>query len=269
MQAQKTRHLLILLCLIFWTSVCCVNCLAETTPTDTSCQTDGFNDGIDRDAEDFVKVSLLVADPTDWKDDILGVWGHAFIRLQCDTFNMDYCFSYESEAVEGNIWRFIKGDLKMGLFVFSTESQIATYEEWNRSIHEYHLNLPPDAEQRLWEIMDNHVNNGIKLKMDLYKRGCAISLVHFVKQALGDTQIEYSKWPDEFDRNPKEIILDALQDHPWIRLVSKFWLDDRFEKDCSNEEKLVIPAQLAEIWQRATLNGKPFAVYIGDLTKVK
>ncbi|MBR1381854.1 MAG: hypothetical protein IJ554_05205, partial [Paludibacteraceae bacterium] len=59
----------------------------------------GFNDTIDRLAPDFVKVSLCVADPTDYKDDALGTSGHAFLRMQCPTFGLDYCFSYEGENV--------------------------------------------------------------------------------------------------------------------------------------------------------------------------
>ena len=59
-----------------------------------------FHDHINRQAEDFVIVSLCVADPTDWKDDMLGVLGHAFIRLQCPVFDLDNCFSYECEPLE-------------------------------------------------------------------------------------------------------------------------------------------------------------------------
>lgn len=229
-----------------------------------------FHDHINRQAEDFVIVSLCVADPTDWKDDMMGVLGHAFIRLQCPVFELDNCFSYECESLEDNWWRFMKGDLKMGMFRYTTESQIEVFNKWNRTIHEYRLNLPPAVEQRLWEIMDNHVNNGVKLPMDMYRRGCAISLVHYVTEALGESKIEYGEWPKEFEKNQKEIILDALDGHPFIRLATRiFILDDRFEKNCSPEDKLVIPAQLAEVWQRASLNGKPFAEYVGNLTEQK
>ena len=67
----------------------------------------GFNDTIDRLAPDFVTVSLCVADPTDPQDDYTGVAGHAFLRLQCPTFDLDYCYSYESATVKGNIIKLI------------------------------------------------------------------------------------------------------------------------------------------------------------------
>ena len=227
-----------------------------------------FHDHINRQAEDFVTVSLLIADPTDWRDDLMGVLGHAFIRLQCPTFNMDYCFSYESEPLEGNFWRAINGDLKMGMFCYPTESQVKVYQQWNRAVHEYKLNLPPDAEQRLWQIMDDEVNNDIKLPLDMYKRGCAISLVYFVEEALGDTKIQYGPWPEEFKKSRYEIMADHMKDYPWLLLGARMTiLDKRFDKPCGNESKLVIPALLAEVWQKATIDGRPLAVYQGDLTK--
>lgn len=225
-----------------------------------------FHDHINRQAEDFVIVSLLVADPTDWRDDFMGVLGHAFIRLQCPVFGLDNCFSYECEPAKDNLGRFLKGELKMGMFRYTTDSQLDAYRAWNRTIHEYQLNLPPEAEQRLWEIMDNHVNNGTKLPMDMYKRGCAISLVHFVTEALGDSKIEYHEWPEEFKKSRYELIHDALDNYPWLQIFLFKTIDKRFDKPCSNEEKLVIPVQLAEVWQSATLNGEPFATYLGDLT---
>ena len=60
----------------------------------------GFNDTIDRLAPDFVKVSFCMADPTDQTQDYLGITGHAFLRLQCPVFGLDYCFSYESEKIK-------------------------------------------------------------------------------------------------------------------------------------------------------------------------
>lgn len=227
-----------------------------------------FHDHINRQADDFVIVSLCVAEPTDWRDDFMGVLGHAFIRLQCPVFDLDNCFSYECESAKDNLWRFLTGDLKMGMFRYTTESQIEVFTQWNRTIHEYQLNLPPEAEQRLWEIMDNHVNNGVRLPMDMYKRGCAISLVHFVTQALGETKIEYAEpWPEEFSKTQKEITLDALSEHPFIRLVARWMLDDRFKKNCPPEEKLVIPAMLADVWSCATINGAPLLTDKGELVK--
>ncbi len=227
----------------------------------------GFNDTIDRLAPDFVTVSLCIADPTDWRDDALGTSGHAFLRLQCPTFGLDYCFSYEGENVNDNLYRYVSGQTKMGMFAVPTNEYLEDYRKWNRSVHEYFLALPPDAEQRLWEIMDNHLTKGIVLRQDLNKYGCAITVVRYVKKALEDTPIVYAH-DEEMERmTRREIGYRSLQNYPWLRLVSMVMTDNKADKNIPIDEKLIIPADLASVWQKATLQGQPFDTYIGDIVQ--
>ena len=227
----------------------------------------GFNDTIDRLAEDFVLVSLMVADPTDWRDDVLGVQGHAFLRLQCPVFDLDYCFSYESESVNTQLSKYAQGKLKMGMFAIPTNEYLQDYWKWNRAVHEYRLNLPPEVETRLWEIMDNKLNRGLSMKLDLSRRGCAISAVHFVKAALQDIQIVYPQGTRYETLSRREIMYQDLEAHPWWRLAFSLVIPNGFDNDCPIDEKLIVPADLAEIWQASTLNGKVFAEYIGDVVQ--
>ena len=225
----------------------------------------GFNDTIDRLAPDFVLVSLCIADPTTAKEDALGTSGHAFLRLQCPTFGLDYCFSYEGERVNDNLYRYLSGQTKMGMFAVPTGEYLEDYRQWNRSVHEYQLAMPPEAEQRLWEIMDNHLTNGISLRQDLNKYGCAITIVRYVKKALKDVPIEYAP-NDEMEKlTRREIGFRSLENHPWLRLSSMVFTDNKADMNLPLDEKLIIPADLAEVWQRATMDGKPFATYVGDI----
>lgn len=226
-----------------------------------------FGDTIDRNAEDFVLVSLCVADPTDWRDDVLGVSGHAFLRLQCPTFNLDFCFSYEGENVNDNMFRYLSGDTKMGMFAVPTDEYLQDYNRWNRSVHEYRLNLPPQVEQRLWEIMDNHLTGKILLRQDLNKYGCAITVVKYVKKALNGMPIVYAPDPELERMTRREIGYRSLEAHPWMRLFSMLLTDNRYNDNCPLDEKLIVPRDLAEVWQKATLDDKPFAVYLGDLVE--
>lgn len=225
----------------------------------------GFNDTIDRLAPDFVTVSLCVADPTDYHQDILGTSGHAFLRLQCPTFGLDYCFSYEGENVNDNLYRYLSGQTKMGMFAVHTDEYLKDYRLWNRSVHEYRLALPPEAEQRLWEIMDNHITKGIVLRHDLNRYGCAITVVRYVKQALDKTPIIYAQDTELEHMSRREIGYRSLANHPWLRLASMVFTDNKSDKNLPIDEKLIIPADLAEVWQHATLDGQPFATYIGDI----
>ena len=227
----------------------------------------GFNDTIDRLADDFVFVSLMVADPTNWRDDILGMLGHAFLRLQCPAFDLDYCFSYESENVNTQFSEYAQGKLKMGMFAIPTDEYLQDYRHWNRAVHEYRLNLPPEVETRLWEIMDNKLSRGLSMKLDLSRRGCAISAVHFIKAALQDIPIVYPLGTRYETLSRREIMYQDLEAHPWLRLLYGILIPNDYDKDCPIDEKLIVPADLAEIWQASTLNGKVFAEYIGDVVQ--
>ena len=225
----------------------------------------GFNDTIDRLADDFVFVSLMVADPTDWRDDMLGMLGHAFLRLQCPVFGLDYCFSYESENVNTQFSKYAQGKLKMGMFAIPTDEYLQDYWKWNRAVHEYRLNLPPDVETRLWEIMDNKLSRGLSLKLDLSRRGCAISAVHFIKAALQDIPIVYPQGTRYETLSRREIMYQDLEAHPWLRLLYGTVIPNDYDKDCPIDEKLIVPADLAEIWQQSTVKGNVLAEYVGDI----
>ncbi len=227
----------------------------------------GFNDTIDRLADDFVLVSLCVADPTDPSDDALGTSGHAFLRLQCPTFGLDYCFSYEGEKVNDNIYRYLSGQTKMGMFAIPTSEYIEDYHQWNRSVHEYHLSLPPEAEQSLWEIMDNHTTNKISLRQDLNKYGCAITVVQYVKKALAGTPIIYAPNEELEHMTRREIGYRSLANHPWLRLIHLVFTDNKSDTELPIDEKLIIPADLAEVWQEAKVQDVQLATYIGDLVE--
>jgi len=227
----------------------------------------GFNDTIDRLAPDFVTVSLCIADPTDYREDALGTSGHAFLRLQCPVFGLDYCFSYEGERVNDNLYRYLSGQTKMGMFAIPTEEYMADYRKWNRSVHEYFLSMPAETEQRLWEIMDNHITKGITLRQDLNKYGCAITVVRYVKQALQEVPIIYAPDEELEHMTRREIGYRSLANHPWLRLTSMIFTDNKANDNLPIDEKLIIPADLAEVWQNATVEGKPFASYVGDIVE--
>ena len=227
----------------------------------------GFNDTIDRLAPDFVLVSLCIADPTDQTQDYLGITGHAFLRLQCPTFGLDYCFSYESEKIKGQLWDYITGKLKMGMFGIHTEEYIQDYQIWQRAVHEYRINMPPDAEQRLWEQMDNHMLNEKDMQMNLVKFGCANTLLCYVERALAPTQIEYN-WPEKFyNLSAIEIAEEHLECYPWTLLGMRLTAGMEYNKLTTPKQKVIFPTDLLEVWSQATINGEPMLTYVGDLVE--
>ena len=229
----------------------------------------GFNDTIDRLAPDFVLVSLCIADPTDQSQDYLGMTGHSFLRLQCPTFGLDYCFSYESEKIKGQLWDYITGNLKMGMFAMPTNEYIEDYRVWNRSVHEYHINMPPDAEQRLWEIMDNHMISEQEMQMNLVKYDCANTLFRYVERALLPVQIQYT-WPEKYlTKSAMEIAEENLANYPWSLLVVRMTLGKEYAQLTTPKQKVLFPADLLAVWSQATINGEPMLTYMGDLVEAE
>lgn len=229
----------------------------------------GFNDTIDRLDPDFVLVSLCVADPTDQSQDYLGITGHTFLRFQCPTFGLDYCFSYESEKIKGQLWDYLTGKLKMGMFAIPTDAYVEDYRVWKRAVHEYRINMPADAEQRLWEQMDNHMMTEKHIQMNLVKYDCANTLMRYVERALSPMQIEYT-WPNKFmTKSAMELAEEQLANYPWSLLVVRLTAGKEYAKLTTPKQKILFPTDLVEVWSQSTLNGGPLLTYAGDLVEAE
>ena len=214
----------------------------------------GFNDTIDRSADDFVKASLVVTDPGGV---LYSTLGHAAIHLQCPTFNLDYIFSYESESVRQKLLVYLQGELKMGMFAMTVDDFLEGYREEGRGVREYTLNFSPEQKQELWRIVDQHVAEGANISYDYFHRGCAKSVVHVMHEVLGENAIHYAPWPEKYvEHTQREIVRDFITEAPWEEFFMYFLIGTEGDKDYPCEQKLIIPSDLVAIWQQATLDGE-------------
>lgn len=213
-----------------------------------------FNDHVDRTAEDFVIASLLVADPGTVMYSVLG---HACLRLQCPTFGMDYCFSYESEGVQNRVLDFLAGKLMMGLFAIPVEDYCAQYREEGRGVYEYTLNLPIEVKRELWRVLDEHLAEGIRLPYDYYHRGCATTALEFVKEALGETVIVYDRSLYKNSPTARELCIKHSQRALWVQFFALLIVGNEADEPLVGERQLIIPTDLVHAWQQAKVNGKP------------
>lgn len=216
-----------------------------------------FGDTINREADDFVTVSLVVADPGKV---FYSVLGHACLRMQCPTFGLDYCYTYESEDLTNRVGDFLMGKLRMGLFNIPFDEYCSYYEANGRGVREYVLNLPPKAEQELWKILDQHVAQGTNLDFDYYNRGCAITCVQFVKQALGNRMIQYDSSLREYAPTARELGKKYTKNARWVLFYWGFIAGEDVSQPLHGDNQLLIPEDLVNAWQKATLNGKPLLV---------
>ena len=212
-----------------------------------------FNDNVDRTSGDFVIASLLVADPGTV---LYSVLGHACIRLQCPVFDLDYCFSYESEDVENRMLDFLAGKLMMGLFAIPVEIYCDGYRKDGRGVYEYALNLPIDVKRELWRIVDERIAEGNRLPYDYFHRGCAITIVDFVKEALGEIVIEYDRSLCENRFTAREMYFQYTNPSMWVRFLCVFIVGGEADLVHKNDRQLIIPMDLVHAWQKATINGE-------------
>lgn len=214
---------------------------------------DGINDGVDRTAPNFVTASLVIASPG---EELFSCVGHAFIRLECPTFKLDYCFSDESENVRDRVFAFLSGRLKMGMISVPTEKLLDEYRKDRRGVRQYRLNLAPDVKQRLWKLLDGKVAEGVDFPYDYDKRGCAKSVLKCIGEALRPTQLELPL-SARVTRTRREMFCDALaKTHPW----NLFILNGIVGVETDNVEDVVTPISLLSFLQKAKVGGEPVLV---------
>ena len=212
-----------------------------------------FNDHVDRTVEDFVIASLVVADPGTFMYSVLG---HACLRLQCPTFDMDYCFSYESENERDKVRKFLAGKLIMGLFAIPTKDYCDLYFVEGRGVYEYELNLPINVKRELWRVIDDHLAEGIRLPYDYYNRGCAIAIVDFLKEALGEKEIVYDKSLYDYSPTGRDLVKANTTRALWVRFIACFLAGSEVDEPLIGDKQLLVPVDLVRAWQKAKVDGE-------------
>lgn len=248
------RWIYIVVC---WLSATCLSVWGQAPADMPTVRTEAVaEDTVDRLAEDFVLASCLVADPGEV---LYSVLGHISIRLQCPTYGMDYCFSYESDNVESKVWTFLAGHLKMGMFAIPTEDYLAPYRAEGRGVREYTLYLSPVQKQELWRILDEAVMEGINLPYDFVERGCGISCFRLINQAAGPGAIRYTEWPEGIQgKTWRELYCSHLPiGSDWTRFITMMLVGSQVDKVLPPKESQIMPADVVETLQHAQIDGHP------------
>ena len=225
-----------------------------------------FNDGIDRSDPNFVTASLLVMSPG---NELYSCAGHSCIRMECPKFNLDYCFSYESESVKERVLAFFLGKLKMGMFAVPTAEWLKLYKDVGRGITQYRLNLPPDAKQRLWKLLDEKVAEGPNLSYDYLERGCAQSDLAVLSKAAASQGSSGLVIPSEWApvREGRSLsrpftrreCVDTFTSapHPWNCFFLHAICGAELDREVSVSKSIVVPSDLLSLLRESKIDGKP------------
>ncbi|MCM1153623.1 MAG: DUF4105 domain-containing protein [Muribaculum sp.] len=204
--------------------------------------------------EDFVRAYVMIAGPG---EAVYSATGHAFFRMQCDEFDKDYCFTYESEPVTNRVLTFLSGNLKMGMMAEPTDKFVEMYKSEGRDVTGYELQLPIKVKQNLWRILDNLTEQGMTLPYSYTDRGCSQSVLDILNEALGTRQLSYGEWPAEFEKSRRELLSDELINDPWKRVAIHVMTNGSANDEVPYQQKGITPKNLLSILKIASLDGKP------------
>lgn len=223
--------------------------MQDTTITYTEAQRDSL-----WQQPDFVRAYLAVAEPG---GALYSIFGHACLHLVCPAYGLDYYFTYESENASKRVLKFLSGNLKMGMMNLTPDEYLSDYKTEGRGVVEYELNLPIDIKRNLWRVLDEHIAAGMYLPYDFEARGCAYACTKMLKEAMGNTKIEYAPWPEKYYRTRREMCNDcAKNSYPWNMMFIMALVGSEVDKELLPQNKLIIPAELVEAWQAAKVNGE-------------
>ena len=108
-----------------------------------------FHDHINRQAEDFVKLSLLISEPS---QGLFTAMGHTAFHLECPTFGLDYVYHYaqvQEDSLSSLTRSYLLGKFVVAMVVdsFSTYMNYSNIDK--RGIYEYALHITPQEKQKL------------------------------------------------------------------------------------------------------------------------
>lgn len=211
---------------------------------------------VDRLDPNFVTAALEIVDGG---DKIFASAGHAFFRLQCPTYNLDYAFSYEGEPECSNLGRFLAGKLKMGMFSVPFVDFVKQYEADARGITEYRLELPPAAKQRLWKLLDDKVAEGPNLPYDYTTRGCAQSTLRFLFEAIGEDKAEMTlpEWDERYELTQRELFSRCLGEYPWNLFFLNAIVGTEVDMDLPKRRRIIVPPDLVDFLHGVKIAGVP------------
>lgn len=204
--------------------------------------------------EDFVTASVVVASPGTI---LYSALGHACLRLQCPSHDLDFIFSSEAEDAAHNVAQFFAGRLSMGVRAVPTAEYLAQYGQEGRAVTEYRLNLPIAVKQRLWQQMDERLALPDE-PYDYMNGGCAVSVMHWIEAAVDADSLAFAPWPDEVvSASRKQIGGDSIAS-PWIHfLLGTLAEGEAYDTGIRPQDKCVVPHLLVAVLQRATAYGRP------------
>ncbi len=206
-------------------------------------------------ADSLIRASIVVATPG---QSLYSCVGHAALRLRSEQHQLDFIYSAESQDVETHITAFLTGDLMMGVRVIPTADYLAQYRQEGRAVREYTLHLPLQARQRLWQQMDQRLQQA-DYPYDYLAHSCAEELWQWITAAAERDSLVVTAWPEGIaEMSPKELFLREASARKNIYTIYLMGMGgDALDPDITPDMKIVTPRLLLETLRHTQAYGRP------------
>ncbi len=164
--------------------------------------------------EDSTTVGMLVMSPG---EALYSQFGHTALRVEAS--GQDYCFSFEEVPGLTGMLEFFFGQTDAHINAVPTAKFLETYKQEGRQVMQYTLSLNTQQKQELWrQLKDDCVKNEMR-KFNLLQNNCSSVSLHAVENALGDEEIDFNGWPEQFQMINGDGVRYLSRFSPWL----EFW----------------------------------------------
>ena len=205
----------------------------------TACgQADSLQDhsiaGADRD--DFITVSMLVASP---QRALYSVFGHAVLRLQSPSNNLDYVFTFESQPNMGTFITGVLGKARAHYVAVPAEQYIDDMRKDNRELWQYKLNLKPQEKQELWRILDSELQSGDYRYFNILYTNCLTTSVVNLQRSLMNEHVEWGEPIFPMMLSNGEVLRYTLRNSKWTEFLFVTFGGLAYGRHTPNESRLI------------------------------
>lgn len=200
---------------------------------------------INKEAENpnFIHAYLLISTAG---NTVHTAFGHAAIRMVCESKKLDYCFSFDNDRDNSSLITQFNRKSKAGFNIIPTGIYIKDYQQEGRGISSYDINLTPKEKQNLWKFLDEQNKEGLVWTFDYTSINCLSMALFAINKAIEPNQIHFKKMPAVVYQDLDTWMDYITEDSPWIRIVVHAGLRN-VDDTSTNPEDLLIPTMMNDI----------------------
>ncbi len=185
--------------------------------------------------DDFVTASLLIGSPL---KAIWSVFGHATLRMECPTYDLDLVFTFESDTDVGAFMTGVAGKAKAKYVAVPAEEYIEHAREEGRELRQYELNLTVAERKELWRRLDEEMMAGAYRHFNLLYTNCVSTTVGTVQQSLIGEHLEWGSQLFEMTKNDGDFFRHTLRDAAWAEFMFITFIGTAYDHHSPLQSKL-------------------------------